>query len=55
MTKKQLVAFILELIPLYSQVINELVGAGAEWVQLEEPALTQSLSLDEVKIVARNI
>lgn len=49
--KKARVAFILELIPLYSQVINELVGAGAEWVQLEEPALTQSLSLDEVKIV----
>ena len=49
--EKARVAFILELIPLYSQVINELVGAGAEWVQLEEPALTQSLSLDEVKIV----
>ncbi|PZX07461.1 methionine synthase (B12-independent) [Psychrobacillus insolitus] len=49
--EKARVAFILELIPLYSQVINELVGAGAEWIQLEEPALTQSLSLDEVKIV----
>jgi 5-methyltetrahydropteroyltriglutamate--homocysteine methyltransferase len=49
--EKARVALILELIPLYSQVINELVGAGAEWIQLEEPALTQSLSLDEVKIV----
>ncbi len=49
--EKARVAFILELIPLYSQVINELAGAGAEWIQLEEPALTQSLSLDEVKIV----
>ncbi|MFJ7406291.1 MULTISPECIES: 5-methyltetrahydropteroyltriglutamate--homocysteine S-methyltransferase [unclassified Lysinibacillus] len=45
------VAFILALLPLYAQVIQELVSAGADWVQLEEPALVTSLDEAEVKLV----
>jgi 5-methyltetrahydropteroyltriglutamate--homocysteine methyltransferase len=29
------------LLPVYEQLLTELAGAGAEWVQLDEPALTQ--------------
>ncbi|MFJ5763806.1 5-methyltetrahydropteroyltriglutamate--homocysteine S-methyltransferase [Lysinibacillus sp. NPDC093210] len=45
------VAFILAILPLYAQVIQELVSAGADWVQLEEPALVTSLDEAEVKLV----
>ncbi|MGE7839901.1 5-methyltetrahydropteroyltriglutamate--homocysteine S-methyltransferase [Lysinibacillus sp. NPDC093712] len=45
------VAFILALLPLYAQVIQELVTAGADWIQLEEPALVTSLDEAEVKLV----
>lgn len=45
------VAFILALLPLYTQVIKELVTAGANWIQLEEPALVTSLDETEVKLV----
>lgn len=45
------VAFILALLPLYAQVIQELVTAGADWVQLEEPALVSTLEEAEVKLV----
>ncbi len=45
------VAFILALLPLYEQVIQELVTAGADWVQLEEPALVSTLEEAEVKLV----
>lgn len=44
-------SFILQLLPLYAEVIQQLVDAGAEWIQLEEPSLTKSLSEDEVKLV----
>ncbi|CAM5199800.1 5-methyltetrahydropteroyltriglutamate--homocysteine methyltransferase [Ureibacillus acetophenoni] len=43
--------FILQLLPLYTEVIQQLVDAGAEWIQLEEPSLTKSLSDDEVRLV----
>lgn len=49
--EKTRAAFILALIPLYAQVINELAAAGAEWVQLEEPSLTKNLSKEEVMLV----
>ncbi|MFJ5789695.1 5-methyltetrahydropteroyltriglutamate--homocysteine S-methyltransferase [Lysinibacillus sp. NPDC093197] len=45
------VAFILALLPLYAQIIQELVTAGADWIQLEEPALVTSLDEAEVKLV----
>lgn len=49
--EKTRAAFILALIPLYTRVIKELVEAGAEWVQLEEPSLTKNLSISEVQLV----
>lgn len=50
-TKQQRAAYILELIPLYARTINELVEAGAQWIQLEEPALTKTLAEEEIKLV----
>ncbi len=43
--------FILKLLPLYQQVIRQLAEAGAEWIQLEEPALGLSLAEEEVRLV----
>lgn len=43
--------FILKLLPLYMQVLEELVEAGAAWIQIEEPALVLSLEDEEVKLV----
>ncbi|MCD8503089.1 MAG: 5-methyltetrahydropteroyltriglutamate--homocysteine S-methyltransferase [Bacillaceae bacterium] len=43
--------FILKLLPLYIQVIKELVEVGAEWIQIEEPALVLSLEDKDVKLV----
>ncbi|KOS68732.1 5-methyltetrahydropteroyltriglutamate--homocysteine methyltransferase [Lysinibacillus contaminans] len=45
------VTFILALLPLYAQVIQELVDAGAQWIQLEEPSLVTTLDEAEVKLV----
>ncbi|MCL6574078.1 MAG: 5-methyltetrahydropteroyltriglutamate--homocysteine S-methyltransferase [Bacillus sp. (in: Bacteria)] len=44
-------SFILKLIPLYAQVFQQLIDAGAEWIQVEEPALVLSLTEDDVKLV----
>ncbi len=44
-------AFILALLPLYTQVIQELIDAGAEWIQLEEPSLVTTLDDAEVMLV----
>ncbi|QCR34128.1 5-methyltetrahydropteroyltriglutamate--homocysteine S-methyltransferase [Lysinibacillus sp. SGAir0095] len=49
--EKSRAAFILALIPLYAKVLKELVEAGAEWIQLEEPSLTKNLSSTEVQLV----
>lgn len=49
--EKTRAAFILNLIPLYAEVIKQLTDAGAEWVQLEEPSLTKTLPADEVQLV----
>ncbi|MER1986491.1 MAG: 5-methyltetrahydropteroyltriglutamate--homocysteine S-methyltransferase [Solibacillus sp.] len=48
---KSRAAFILKIIPLYAQLINELVEVGADWIQLEEPSLTKNLAADEVQLV----
>lgn len=45
------IAFILDLIPLYKQVLKELVDAGANWIQIEEPALITTLDDAEIKLV----
>jgi 5-methyltetrahydropteroyltriglutamate--homocysteine methyltransferase len=41
------------LLPVYAQVLAELKAAGAEWVQLDEPALVQDRSRAELEAVAR--
>ncbi|MER2190805.1 MAG: 5-methyltetrahydropteroyltriglutamate--homocysteine S-methyltransferase [Solibacillus sp.] len=48
---KSRAAFILKIIPLYAQLINELIEVGADWIQLEEPSLTKNLAADEVQLV----
>ncbi|OLS40452.1 5-methyltetrahydropteroyltriglutamate--homocysteine S-methyltransferase [Bacillus sp. MRMR6] len=49
--RNNLPGFILKLIPLYIQVVKELVAAGAEWIQLEEPGLVLSISKEDVQLV----
>ena len=49
--EKSRASFILQLLPLYAEVIQQLADAGAEWIQLEEPSLTKSLSEDEIRLV----
>lgn len=49
--EKTKAAFILKLLPLYVQVLQQLVDAGAEWIQVEEPALALSLTAEDVKLV----
>lgn len=50
-TQKQLPAFILQLVPLYIQIFKELVTEGVQWVQIDEPILTTSLTADEMKTI----
>lgn len=38
-----------ELLPLYVQVLQELQEEGVEWVQIDEPALVQSLTSEELR------
>ncbi|KOY81464.1 5-methyltetrahydropteroyltriglutamate--homocysteine methyltransferase [Lysinibacillus macroides] len=45
------VEYLLALLPLYVQVIQELVEAGASWIQLEEPAFVTTLDEAEVKLI----
>jgi 5-methyltetrahydropteroyltriglutamate--homocysteine methyltransferase len=44
-------SFILRLLPLYTQVLQQLVDAGAEWILVEEPALVLSLAPEDIKLV----
>ncbi|QOT00314.1 5-methyltetrahydropteroyltriglutamate--homocysteine S-methyltransferase [Brevibacterium sp. JNUCC-42] len=48
----QIPAIILQLIPLYVQVLTELAQEGVEWVQMDEPILVTSLSEDDMKTVS---
>ncbi|ADI04387.1 5-methyltetrahydropteroyltriglutamate--homocysteine S-methyltransferase [Streptomyces bingchenggensis BCW-1] len=41
------------LLPVYADVLADLRAAGAEWVQLDEPALVQDRSLAELNVAAR--
>lgn len=45
------VEYLLALLPLYAQIIQELVDAGAQWIQLEEPSLVTTLDSAERKLV----
>ncbi|SIS22625.1 5-methyltetrahydropteroyltriglutamate--homocysteine S-methyltransferase [Williamsia sterculiae] len=42
-----------ELVPLYAELLRLLRAAGAEWVQLDEPALVADRTPDEIAIAAR--
>ncbi|MDQ1003324.1 5-methyltetrahydropteroyltriglutamate--homocysteine methyltransferase [Neobacillus niacini] len=48
---KSKASFILRLLPLYAQVLQQLVDAGAKWIQVEEPALVLSLAPEDIKLV----
>ncbi|ADU28872.1 5-methyltetrahydropteroyltriglutamate--homocysteine S-methyltransferase [Evansella cellulosilytica] len=49
--EKTKASFYLKLLPLYVKVLQELVDAGAEWIQIEEPSLVLSLDKDDIKLV----
>lgn len=42
-----------ELLPLYTDLLNQLADAGAEWVQLDEPALVADRTGDEIAAAKR--
>ncbi|AIE60129.1 5-methyltetrahydropteroyltriglutamate--homocysteine S-methyltransferase [Bacillus methanolicus] len=50
--RTQLPAFILQLVPLYVQILQELEKEGVEWVQLDEPFLVTSITKEEMKTIA---
>lgn len=50
--QKQVPAFILEIIPLYVQILKELEQEGVEWVQIDEPVLATSVAKDEIETIA---
>ncbi|NEE44412.1 5-methyltetrahydropteroyltriglutamate--homocysteine S-methyltransferase, partial [Streptomyces sp. SID8455] len=41
------------LLPVYAEVLADLRAAGAEWVQLDEPALVQDRTAAELNAAAR--
>lgn len=49
--EKEKALFIIQLIPLYAQMINELTEAGAEWIQIEEPSFTKNLPIEEIQLI----
>ncbi|VEI06330.1 5-methyltetrahydropteroyltriglutamate--homocysteine S-methyltransferase [Kurthia zopfii] len=49
--EQQFAAYLVQLLPLYEEVLQQLVDAGAEWIQIEEPLLTQELSDEDLKLV----
>ncbi|NEW26355.1 5-methyltetrahydropteroyltriglutamate--homocysteine S-methyltransferase [Nocardia cyriacigeorgica] len=42
-----------ELVPLYRELLSLLAGAGAHWVQIDEPVLVTDLTEDELAVVRR--
>ncbi|UOE94695.1 5-methyltetrahydropteroyltriglutamate--homocysteine S-methyltransferase [Alkalihalobacillus sp. LMS39] len=50
-TKQSKPSFYLKLLPLYAQILQQLVDAGATWIQIEEPALVFTLQEEDVKLV----
>ncbi|WP_154663053.1 5-methyltetrahydropteroyltriglutamate--homocysteine S-methyltransferase [Bacillus massiliigorillae] len=49
--EKDLPSLLLQLIPLYQQVLKELQNEGVEWVQIDEPILATSITNDELKTI----
>lgn len=50
-TDTSLLSRVGELVPLYADLLGRLAEAGAEWVQLDEPALVTDLDADELQAV----
>ncbi len=44
-------ARLLELLPLYRELLRRLAVAGAEWVQIDEPVLVTDLTAEEIDLV----
>lgn len=42
-----------KILPVYAEILGDLRAAGAEWVQLDEPALVQDRTTDELDAVSR--
>ncbi|OZF05526.1 5-methyltetrahydropteroyltriglutamate--homocysteine S-methyltransferase [Rhodococcus sp. 14-2686-1-2] len=42
-----------EILPLYADLLTQLAGAGAEWVQIDEPALVADRTQDEISSAKR--
>lgn len=51
-TASELPDLILQLVPLYEQILQELEQEGVEWVQLDEPILVTSITKKEMETVA---
>ena len=49
--EKEIPAILLQLIPLYQQILKELQEEGVQWVQIDEPILTANLAKDELKTI----
>ena len=49
--EKEKALFILQLIPLYAQILSELTEAGADWIQIEEPSFTKNLPIEEIELI----
>lgn len=49
--KKDIPAILLQLIPLYTTILKELVAEGVKWVQIDEPILAKSLATEEIKTI----
>ncbi|XJZ27001.1 5-methyltetrahydropteroyltriglutamate--homocysteine S-methyltransferase [Bacillota bacterium Lsc_1132] len=39
--------------PLYAQILSELEAAGVEWVQMDEPILCTSLSIEDIRLLKK--
>jgi 5-methyltetrahydropteroyltriglutamate--homocysteine methyltransferase len=49
---KQIPAFLLQIIPLYVQILKELAQEQVKWVQLDEPILVTAVTKEEMETVA---
>ncbi|AXH99598.1 5-methyltetrahydropteroyltriglutamate--homocysteine S-methyltransferase [Sporosarcina sp. PTS2304] len=49
--EKDVPSLILQLLPLYQKVLQELQDEGVQWVQIDEPILCTSITSDEMKTV----
>ncbi|MBD1380272.1 5-methyltetrahydropteroyltriglutamate--homocysteine S-methyltransferase [Metabacillus arenae] len=48
--KEQLKEVVQKFVPLYKKILNELKEGGVEWVQVDEPILSTTLSREEIEL-----